>query len=258
MGVEIERLSQAEDFPLQEVLSHLHGLSQKEQWVMLRQGFERAADLVQRGELVAFHLVDDTVAGGAHLVRALYSPGEARALIEIPEESHKPGGRFPTVLHALEVIAAAVGLANQTDKSFNPNGDTIYPQPAIPYPDIEFVTALNGQAKDAHGVLIPLTVDPDKTNLVAIHPQARHINPEGLAIAYYQVIQGDTELTGDLMRHTMLVQARNRREKHDVGLSVVTKAEKPELRLNFPGRIARLGTGATGKVIVSRIAPDQV
>lgn len=260
MAVEIYRLyakslGRPEKVPLSEILRILHGLSQEEKWAMIRQGIGRAADMVSQEKPVLFFLVDETSAGGYHFVRALYDPQERSALIEIPEESHQQGGRFPTVLHALEVIVGTVALANQIEKSFTPNGAIIYPHKGSVFPDVNFIPDLNEQANKTEVVLVPLTVDTSRTNVVAFHPQARHINPEALARAYYQVIQNDTDLPKDLIRHTMLVQAENTLDgKNEVTVSILTKEAARQYSLMRTERISSFGKNNTkGNVIVRRI-----
>ncbi|MGI8420302.1 MAG: hypothetical protein ACR2LN_06725 [Candidatus Levyibacteriota bacterium] len=228
-----EGLRPTSKLSLREIIIFLRHLTQKEQWSLIRQELEKAVDIISLGKAVMFFLVDETAAGGSHTVKAFYNPRAKKVLLEIPKEPLQKGGRFPTVLHALEIIVGAIDLANKRRKR----------DQKIPYPEISFVKVLKKSMKKSDVSVIPLTVaETKKANIIAFHPQARHIDPETLARAYYHIIQTDNTLPRDLIRHTMLVQtlSGNRpRDKHSITVTVLPKDATQVYKLIHPGRITR-------------------
>lgn len=223
------------------VLKFLHGINEEDRWAIVKKGMDRSVNILGRGRPVLFFLVEETKAGGPHAVQALYDPKERAAILEIPEEPEQQGGRFPTVLHAVEMIASVTKLANQRME--------------LPHPQVRFVDRLRGRIQELGVVLIPLTLDTDRSNIIAFHPQARHIDPETLAYAYYEGIKADTELPEDLIRHTMLVQALNGDKpltKNEVTLRVLPHEETGNYRLMYPGRIARWSSSNVNRYISLR------
>lgn len=199
MGVEDLRKGR---FPLSPTVEAIEGLEEKNRWEIMRQEFQGGVEAVLKGKPVLFFLVDNTKAGGPHLIRMFLNPLFNAALVEIPEENQP--GRLPTILHALEAVVTVKQLAH-----------TAYPEASgsLSYPVIRFVKACEfdmalQQIPDHEIGLIPLIVDPERTNCVIFHPNARHLDPQAIAYGYYSVL-AKMDLTVDLMRHTMLVTPRN-------------------------------------------------
>ena len=192
-----------------DALTHLRALNQEQQWKIVRHEVNKAADTICTGKPVSFYLIENTKAGGIHGVKALYMPSSARAFIEVPEEPEVRGGRFPSVLHTAEIIAATARLAHKKEPKPIPGETIVYQKDETIYPTIEFIRPgsfnLLQELDTPHETsLVPLTVDPSKTNAVIIHTQARHIDPRKLASEYYEIMKNDPDLPNDLLRHTIL------------------------------------------------------
>ncbi|MDO8610464.1 MAG: hypothetical protein Q7R95_07995 [bacterium] len=212
------------------ITDRLHKLGPVKQWEILVREVEKAEFGIRNGSAVLFNCFDDTKAGGTHSVGAIYDPQIDRLIIEIPNEPVQKGGRFPSVLHAIEIAVATIRLAYK---------DNAY------LPEIEFISNdLFNTPRNHMVVLIPLTVDPNLTNAVIFHPQARHISPEALAKVYYfNFVKRDLNLTRDLLRHTMLVQSRfnedRPQEKYQINVMTLSKKEaQSRFNLLNPSRIA--------------------
>lgn len=199
MGIENLRRNY---FPLSPTVEIIESFPEEKRWEIMRQEFQRGAEAVSNGKPVSLFLVDNTRAGGAHLVRAFLNPLFNAALVEIPEENQP--GRLLTVLHALEVAVTIKQLAHAANPNASDN---------LSYPAIRFVKACEfdmavQQIPDHEIALMPLIVNPDRTNCVIFHPNAKHLDPQAIAYGYYSVL-ARMDLTADLMRHTMLVTPRN-------------------------------------------------
>lgn len=185
----------------------LSSMSQLEQWELLRQGLEEGAQASSQNRGVLFFQVDNTVAAGPHAVSVLLNPERKVAVVEAPSQSE----RFPTVLHSLEVVTTVEQLKHPQAVGADLS--------ELSYPRISFLKEPEFQEEAGRLApqltLIPLTIDPENTHAVLLHPQARRLNPWALALGYYNLIQG-LDLRTDLMRHTMLVTSRGwyNRPKH--------------------------------------------
>ncbi len=229
---------------LPDTLKFLRRINDNDRWVIVKQGINRSVDLLSCGRSVLFFLAEETTVGGPHAVQAIYDPQEGVAFLETPEESTEQKGRFPTVLHAIEMIANVTKLVNQRTE--------------LPYPQVRFVDRLRGRVEELELALIPLNLITNRSNVLVFHPQARHVDPETLALAYYEATKADVQLPEDLIRHTMLVQALNGdrpSSKTEVTLRVLLTKETGKYRLMHPERIARWFTPhVNGGIILRQIA----
>lgn len=193
-----------DNFPLQEAIGVITTMPESDRWNAIRQEYQRATEAVANGKPVLFFLVDYTAAGASHLIRVIFSPAFAAEVVEIPAEDEFQGGRFPTVLHALEVVSTVHQLAGG-------NKDDL---PRLKFmPSNKFYQVVQ-QVNQPEIVIMPLIVNPKKTNLVIFHTQARRIDPKAVALGYYQVLPR-LDLEDDLLRHTMLVTPSNGLMKPD-------------------------------------------
>lgn len=231
---------------LTDAINYLHSISQEQQWLIVRREIGRAVDAISQGNSVLFSLMDDTRAGGIHVVQAMYDPKEGRAIIEEPIDSKQRGGNFASVLHTLEVIAGAVMAVNARDDQFR--------QP-LSFPEVNFAQTLRDHLRNPLHVAIPLTVDPEKANVLAFHPQVDRISPEALAVSYYETIKDDADLPNYLLRHTLLVHAlpEDGITKNEAGLRVMLTGERKFSRLLHPERIAKWRNLNARAVTVKRI-----
>lgn len=217
-------------FPLEEAVETISIMPEENRWDIIRQEYRQAREAIESGSPVIFYLVDNTSAGGPHVIRALFSPIFDGLVVEIPQEDQYQSGRFPTVLHALEVASTVNKLA----------GADRLPR-SLKFLDSEEFNKAEKQVVGPNIALIPLIVDPDSTNLVVFHPQARKIDPRAVALGYYELIPS-LKLEKDLLRHTMLVAPRNNVERPDYhGEIVVDIWDHQQIGYYFnllnPGRI---------------------
>lgn len=213
-------------------LQLLRGLSQLEQWEILRREYRLAAEVLLRNLPLFYWSLDDTPRGGQHHIVALLDRRVNRLIVEIPAEpadSGKKGGRFPTVLHTLEMAVATIQLAHQS----NPLAGT---GQEIAYPSLEFVAsdgqgsfaAISAQFAQAAVMFVPLTIDSAHSNVLILQPNARgrYLSPTDIAHGYYQIVQQDRELLSHLLRHTIVVRPRSPEKgvtNRDVQVGVLPK-----------------------------------
>ncbi len=189
---------------LARALNYLLALSQEEQTIILHDSLAQAADKLRLGENFALYLVDKTQAGGAHEVKVFFRVSENRAIIQIPAEPDSEngkhsrgtkGGRFPTVCHGVEMVAAVSKIAGYD------------------FPDIHFSSPDELNSNEfGSPLLIPLTVDPANTNLIIFHTQSRSVDPYLLAQGWYELMKSDEQLAEDPLRHTILVMPKSSSE----------------------------------------------
>lgn len=180
-------------FPLEEAVDSIVALSEEERWEVIRREYQNATKAVHAGSPVLFFLVDKTRAGDSHVIRALFSPIFNGLIVEIPQEDQYQSGRFPTVLHALEVVSTVNKLSGNENL---PVG--------LKFLDAEEFNKAQQQISNPEITLVPLIVDPERTNLVIFHTQARKVDPRAIALGYYKILPR-LGLEEDLLRHTMLV-----------------------------------------------------
>lgn len=181
------QVKSGQSFPLEEAVEAIKSEPEDQRWEIMRREYHRAAEMASWGIPSLFLLVDQTKAGGAHLVRALLHPVFEMVMVEIPEENQS--GKFPTVLHALEV-------ADTVARPSHPRAKFLHHS--------ELFDQVVGQIRGFNVAFIPLIVDPARTNCVIFNKQARPLDPETVAQKYHQLL-AHMDLTTDLMRHTMLV-----------------------------------------------------
>lgn len=189
-----QQLKQKElgNFPIAEAVTTIASMPQVDRWSMIKQEFQQASSIATGDTPILFFLVDRTVAGGDHMVRALYHPIFHGVAVEIPMDNQ--AGKFPTVLHALEIVSTVSKLSSTRENI----------QPGLKFLPSQAFDTVVGQISQPEVVLIPLVVDPERTNLVIFHPQARTLDPESIAYGYWSILP-KMDLVQDLIRHTMLV-----------------------------------------------------
>lgn len=185
-------------FPLEEAVDSIVALSEEERWEVIRREYQNATEAVQAGSPVLFFLVDKTKAGNSHVVKALFSPTFNGLVVEIPEEDQYQSGRFPTVLHALEVVSTVNKLAGSSSRL----------PITLKFMDADMFDKAEQQVAQLEIAVVPLIIDPQKTNLVIFHPQIRKIDPRAIALGYYKILPR-LNLEAELLRHTMLVTPRS-------------------------------------------------
>lgn len=233
-----------EGFPLEEAVEIIVGMEEDQRWEAIKHEFKRTAEITSLGIPTLFFLVDNTAAGGSHVIRALFHPVFEMVVVEIPQENQS--GRFPTVLHALEVAATFTRLNNE-------QGNDTVPHPRAKFLQHEPFEKLAGQVREVNISLIPLIVNPVKTNCVIFHSQARRLNPETIAQEYHKLL-AKVDLTKDLMRHTMLVTCNNppyvpvAKDEFVVGVCEHSKVGQ-HFRLINVGRIGHWGLDERGPLI---------
>jgi hypothetical protein len=77
--------------------------------------------------------------------------------------------------------------------------------------------------------MVPLIVNPPYTNAIMVHTQARHIDPETFARAYYEVKKVDQELAEDVIRHTMLFYPKDKDVEQPPNKHVALVSVEPHL-----------------------------
>jgi hypothetical protein len=205
-----------------EMLTVLRGMSQTDQWLGLKREMHRAVAALLHGRAVVYWLVDHTPAGGRHSILAFHEPRQNEAVIEIPEEPViEPcaprvvrGGRFPTVLHAIEAIVLGVKIAQGCGLRLCKDS---VPKTVLKYPSLGFLhrdafaIRLGVYVSEATIVQIPLTIDPPHTNAIIFRKQARgsYLDARTIALAHYIIMQHDAWLTEHLLRHTMLIYPKD-------------------------------------------------
>lgn len=173
------------------------------QYLMAKQGITEATEKIIQGKPFIFNVVDETKAGGQHMVKILVTPKKSIAHIEVPTEPDGitgiKGGRNPTICHGLEIVVSAFKAANK-------------PFPALIFGlhSDSFLT-LNGDfySGDKLNILIPLMFDPPNTNLLVFHTQVPHLNPEKLMRSWYKAYQTDENILNDPIRHTILLMPKS-------------------------------------------------
>lgn len=186
-------------------------LNEEAVWNMVQEEVAAASEAIERGKSVLFNFYDQTSAGGSHAVLAYYEGERNAVTVEIPDESVivfpqekvSIGGRFPTVLHAVEIAV----LVARTSGRKRDHAVSIYPR--IKFGNRNDIRKLVVDGSGGkHLATVPLTVNPARTNVIVLHQQIRSNLARAAKIvgAHYQVLQGDAELGADILRHTMLVQ----------------------------------------------------
>lgn len=226
-------------------IEQLKTLSQKEQFNMMQREVGSAAKAIGQGRPVLFISCDDTPAGDAHWVTGLYDPYAKSFAIGIPPEPSdaigrdgktysRKGGRFPTVLHAVEMFVVAHKIAEQ---AFDRQDTT--------YPDLEFVSKdifrsrLYGKEDLLVRSRVPLTYQPENSNVLFFNKTAkgRDINPIAIAQSHYDAIQSDETIAEELLRHTMLLENYVTGGNKVIEIAIMRSSETRDYRLFRPARI---------------------
>lgn len=186
-------------------------LDEKRTWQIVYAEIEAASKAISRRVSVLFDIYDQTTAGGKHSVLAYYDADANEATFEIPndqvvvfpEDEVSVGGRFPTLLHAIEVVT----LVARTVKLNRQQLDY--------YPNLNFRSrndiknlVVSGDRKKQHLAMLPLTVHPTRTNVIVLHQQARGnmVDAAKIVAAHYQLQIRDDSIVNDVLRHTMITQ----------------------------------------------------
>lgn len=208
--------------PIDGVVDGFKSQSQPQQFNLIKRAVHSAARAIALHQPVLFLSYDDTPAGDVHCIKGVYEPRSNSFIIEIPEEPSdtraangqvysRKGGRFPTVLHTIEMLVVAQQMAREIPfySYDNPLKDT-------PFPTLKFINEDIQLAKLAGygppGILtisrIPLTYQPPTSNALFFNKTAekKHINPIALANAHYDAMQKDQALVKEILRHTMLLE----------------------------------------------------
>lgn len=231
----------SQNIKAQEIVSRIKILPQKKQFELMQREIETAVEGLIRGMPVLFLAVDDTPAGDAHAVSALYSPDRGTFAVEIPDEPgditgkdgqkyNRSGGRFPTVLHTIEMFVVAAKLAGGSQ-----------------YPELEFIRKndshpfyerLDDSDRCPFGIaIIPLTYQPQTSNALFFNKNTRKINPQAVANAHYDAMQSDTNLSATLLRHTMLLEGTIEGGNNVLGIGVMDGADTKKYKLFRTARI---------------------
>lgn len=160
-------------------LDHLNELTDDARWLLVQKQVNLAAYKIRLHQPFTLLVADHTPVGGKHIIEAAYD-GSTNVTIGIPENP----GQFPTLFHTLEIIGLAVAKAH-------PELSNNY-WPAISYIEPENIS------QHGDSIVVPLTVDPERTNAVLFHPKARknnapfllgpHEDP-GIAEQYWEVVK---------------------------------------------------------------------
>lgn len=236
-----------------DVVDKFRNQSQPQQFNLIKRAVNSAARAIALHHPVLFLSYDDTPAGDAHCIKGLYEPHNNSFVIEIPEEPSdtlavngqvysRKGGRFPTVLHTIEMLVVAQRMAREIPfySSDNQLRDT-------PFPTLKFINEDIQLAKLANygppGILsisrIPLTYHPPTSNAVFLNKNAekRHINPIALANAHYDAMQKDQTLVKEILRHTMLLEGTVPGGNRIIEITVLEAAETKLYKLYRTVRI---------------------
>jgi D-amino-acid oxidase len=244
-------------------LQILSRLSQERQWAILRQELQTAAAALLQGESLFYWSIDKTPRGENHYVGAFFDPQVKRLTVEIPQEPEDPkkkGGRFPTVLHTVEMVVATIQLANDLN-SLTRSGQS------IPYPVIEFVgndgnsplTEKAAQVAPPVVIFIPLTIDSGYSNVLILQPNARgsYLSPAAITQGYYQILQQDKELLTHLLRHTILLRPKSPEKgltDRDIQVSVLPKeVAEQDYDLSDLGRLREWEEPSQGEMAIWKV-----
>lgn len=205
--VQIDHINR--DTPVAEIFQALDLLDESQRYESILNGISTAAGALASSETCILIVVDDTNAGGKHKVTTLIDPLNDTAYLEIPPEPNPEdvgikGGRFPTICHAVELIAAC------------------YAKAGVKFPALHFTSEVNplseiadfNEPDDSTTLLMPLTINPPNTNVLICHTQVPHIDPQQLLLGWYEVIKQDDNLVADPIRHTILVMPRSQTDEH--------------------------------------------
>ncbi|HSX43283.1 MAG TPA: hypothetical protein VLF59_04305 [Candidatus Saccharimonadales bacterium] len=174
------------------------------------EGVTKAAHTLIARKPCLLLVADDTNAGGKHIVYALIDTlrDEVRVLIP-PEpdvtngEAGVKGGRFPTVCHAVELVAACCKTAGID-----------FPKLRFSKDDDTAVVADWQKLVEGSTIIMPLTINPPNTNVFICHTQVPRIDPQRLLLGWYEVIKHDKNLVSDPIRHTILVMPKSQSDEH--------------------------------------------
>ena len=182
--------------------SQLNPLNHDERFHFALNNIEIIKHHIENSKNCLVSVMDSTTAGGTHQVKMMFCIKENTVFIEIPNVKTKlsidsvKGGEFPTILHAIEIITVVYKKLNKE------------------FPQIKFGLASNNyldttqsilEIEHIQPVLIPLTIDPDYTNAIIFHTQVRKINPEKLALSWYELYKSDPNILDTPIRHTILL-----------------------------------------------------
>lgn len=218
----------------------------------IKRSLTKISKLILKRELFLIEVMDNTYAGGTHVVKILINPQRQKVFIEVPDEPAigLKGGRNPTIYHGIEIITAGYQIARK------------------PFPHLEFGLAANNYLEtllnsnyqiDLEQILMSLTIDPPKTNVIIFHTQVTHINPEMLARLWYEVMKLDKNLIDDIIRHTSLVmpisstgkyfntnfeydQPETKTQAYSEVMQNLFARDRKRFRLMHPSRISRWST----------------
>lgn len=194
-----------------DIFHEIDSLKESDRFSLVLEGVARAGSILAAKEPCLLLVVDDTNAGGKHIVYAFIDPIRNEAHIFIPPEpdiangdAGVKGGRFPTVCHAVELVAACCKTADIKfpELVFSEEGD-----------DTSIVSDWRESTEDST-IIMPLTIDPPNTNVFICHTQVPRIDPQRLLLGWYEVIKQDGNLVNDPIRHTILVMPKSLSDEH--------------------------------------------
>lgn len=231
-----------------EVISWLKSKTQQEQHDLMHEEMSSAGRDILKGNPVIFLAFDDTPAGDVHVVSALYDPNNHTFTVEIPEDPpdvikggerySRRGGRFPTVLHTIEMFV----VASKLEDIFSP---PLTEYGASSYPILNFTPRIPDQLiadKDVQDrVIIPLTYQPETANVLFFNKNAKgkDLNPKAIALAHYDTMQNDGAISRVLLRHTMLLEGEVEGGNKTVGLTIIDGPETRNHRLFRTSRLSQ-------------------
>lgn len=231
-----------------DVIQRLRILTQRQQFTLMQQEVLRAAKAIAHRKPVLFLSYDDTPAGDVHCVSGIYEPETNSFGIEIPNEPSdiddgsgktytKRGGRFPTVLHTIEMLVASCKLVEKI-------GEPLENEKPV-FPELEFLnTEIFDDRLNARGHLpvtsrIPLIYQPLTSNVLFFNKNARgrDMSAGAIAQAHYDAMRADANIPEVLLRHTMLLEGMVIGGNKVIGITVMQGWETRQYKLFRTARI---------------------
>ncbi len=187
------------------IKSYFLRMPHQKRWSVMENSIKQASQELIKDKPIVWLLHDKTSAGLSHDLLAIHQPNKENtqdntAFIEIPDDPENGGsknGRFPTVLHAIDLIVGSVQKVRQMGVM-------------IPYPHLHLgkrerlIRVIQNLNQLPFFVSVSLEINPFMTNAVIIHRNKRRIDAEVILHAYYGMLQIENGLVEDLWRHTML------------------------------------------------------
>jgi len=154
-------------------------LNEESSWLKIRKSIETLAEKVDYNDVAFFNLHDETAAGGRHSVLVAYDGKQNIANIELPDESIvvfpeqevSVGGKFPTVLHAIEIITLIAKIANKSD---------LYPR--LQFKKRRDIIGITNEDTESSASILPLTVHTELANVIILHQQVRSRIASGMTL----------------------------------------------------------------------------